>query len=101
MHLHDPLTYPQLVAYYDAIAEVQSMRGKNGKEEPPEIKLRQILLPSLIGCVEKWDLENFPKKVSPENFPASPTADSGAIVGWLQGEIVDLIKGESEVPNES
>lgn len=101
MEIHDPLTYPQLIAYYDAIDEVQALRAKNGKKEPSAFILRQMLLPALIGCIDKWNLENFPKKVTPENFPASPTRASGEIVDWLQENILLLITEETEVPNES
>lgn len=101
MELHDPLTYPQLIAFYDAIDEVQSLRSKDGATGISSVKARHIYLPSLIGCVAKWDLENFPENVTFETFPATPLIASGEIVDWLQGEVIALMTATSEVPNES
>jgi len=101
VEIHDPLTYPQLIAYYDAIDEVQSLRSENGDKPPSVIRLRHILLPSIVGCVAKWNLENFPKKVTADTFPASPTIASGEVIDWLQSEVMLLITEAGEVPNES
>jgi hypothetical protein len=100
VEIHDPLTYPQLIAYYDAVDEVQLLR-KNGKKKVSAFKLRHSLLPSLIDCIEKWNLEHFPKKVTKETLPASPMIPSGEIIEWIQDEVNSLLKGIEEVPNES
>lgn len=98
MEFHDPLTYPQLIAYYDAVDEVQALR-ENGKKEIPVLKLRFILLPSLIGCVKKWNLENFPTEVTEKNFPATPNQPAGELIDWIQSEVILLMTEASEVPN--
>lgn len=55
----------------------------------------EMKLPAIMGCVEKWELENF----TPDPFPASPRIDSHKLIDWLFGEILQIYFGEAIVPN--
>ena len=57
-------------------------------------------IPAIVACVEKWELQKFPEKVTAQNFPASPRKDSHLLVEWLFKELLDVYSGEKEIPNE-
>lgn len=93
----DPLTIPQVQAIEAGmtIPEV----GNDGRYWLSVTDAMQ--LPAILACVEKWELENFPEKVTAENFPASPRGDSHKLVEWLFESIRKIYFGEIAVPNES
>ena len=99
MELHDPLTYPQMMAYLDYVDEAEALR-ENGKGAIPELRLHSMMLPSIIGFVKEWNLENFPAEVTVDTFPASPLLPSSEVLNWIQSEITLLLGEKSEVPNE-
>ena len=92
--LYDPLTFPQVIAYQDAINSVIDMG------ETTWSKLRYEILSGIIPCVETWELEGVPEKPTPDNFPATPLQASGELVEWLQEEITSLLTEAETVPNE-
>ena len=98
MVLHDPLTYPQVIAYQDAISDVVKLTG-DGKE-PTLQKLHFTLLPGIIPCVEKWNLENIPENPTVDTFPATPMQAAGELIDWLREEVLLLITQATTVPNE-
>ena len=63
-------------------------------------KLHFTILSGIFDCVEKWELDNFPEKVTLNNFPATPTVPSAELITWLQSEIMVLVTGAESVPNE-
>lgn len=77
--LADPLTFPQYIAWKDAIA---------GAPDPKEDFTRYCaaLLVGICACVEKWNLEGL-GQLSPETFPASPRRASDQLLTWLVREI--------------
>ena len=98
MVLHDPLTYPQVIAYQDAISDVVKLM-EDGKE-PTLQRLNFALLPGIFACVEKWNLENIPENLTIESFPATPMQAAGELIDWLREEVLLLITQATEVPNE-
>ncbi len=88
-----------MMAYLDYVDEAEALR-ENGKSTIPELKLHSMMLPSIIGFVEEWNLENFPAEVTEDTFPASPLLASSEILNWIQSEITMLLGEKSEVPNE-
>ena len=92
--LSDPLTFSQCFAIEDAL-EVSLKLEK-------ETTLRRYyyaLLPGVLACIEKWELDNFPAIVARENFPASPKKPVSELISWLIAEISKLYLGEVEIPN--
>lgn len=128
--ISDPLTIPQAELIQDGFEpeepdELKKARKayneslKNNGEESQEtmsLKLDLLLLleknrkfhtvadrrqlPAIFACVEEWNLSNFPKNPTFENFPANPRGDSHRLIAWLFSEIEKVYFGESEVPNE-
>ena len=92
--LHDPLTYPQLIAYHDATEKASELG------ETTWIKLRFALLPGVLACVESWEIEGLQEEPTVDNFPATPLIPSGELITWLQEEITKLLVEAETVPNE-
>lgn len=89
----DPLTIPQ------AQLIEAGLKQPEGHEGESRIWLSVIdaeKLPAVLGCVEKWELENF----THDPFPASPRADSHKLIDWVFSELFKVYIGEAEVPNE-
>jgi hypothetical protein len=88
-----------LIAFQDALSEVRKLRENEGDNLSVQ-KLHFALLPSLIACVEEWHIENMPDEVTVDNFPATPTLQSGELIAWLQEEIMLIVTDAGTVPNE-
>jgi hypothetical protein len=93
--LSDPLTFPQVIAFQDAI-DVADELGSSATVS----KYNQALLPGVLECVEAWELENFPSPVGMDNFPATPRKASSDLIGWLVTELVKLFTDSEPDPNE-
>ena len=94
--LSDPLNFPQLIAFQDAIDEV----GNLSSGETSWLKLRYALLPGLIACVEKWELEGVAEHPTVDTFPATPLRPAGELIDWIQEEVTALLLEAETVPNE-
>ena len=92
----DPLTLAQAHLIEEGLT--QPTGGEDGRIWFTVIDGKQ--LPAIFGCVEKWNLSNFPESPTLENFPASPRGDSHKLIDWLFSEIRKVYFGEAEVPNE-
>ena len=91
--LHEPLTFPQVIAYQEAINSVRSV------EKITWTRLRFDLLSGILPCVKEWHLENFPDEPTIDTFPATPLIQAGEVVDWLQREITELLSEEEDIPN--
>jgi len=91
--LSDPLTFPQVFAFQDALDAARSAGVDNGA------KVNHALLPGIIACVEAWNLQRFPTTVTPETFPATPPGDSAKLVAWLVKELTGLFEDAETIPN--
>jgi len=100
VQLSDPLTFPQIIAFQDGIRKAMKSISEDGKENIALAKLHYALLPGILLCVEKWQLENIPEKLTAENFPATPRSAAGELIDWLREEITSLVVEAESVPNE-
>jgi len=91
--LADPITFPQLYAFEDSVDQIQNNR------EISRDRADGIWIPGILACAEKWDLENFPKEPTVENFPASPRIASSKLIAWLVAEITKIYQEAEELPN--
>ena len=92
--LSDPLSFPQVVAYQDALIAAQELG------ETTWSKIRHAVLPGILACVQEWGLEGVPEAPGVDTFPATPLQSAGKLVEWLQNEITALLQEEETVPNE-
>lgn len=92
--LYDPLTFPQVIAYQDAVNAAMELG------ETTWMKLRYTLLPGIIPCVMEWGLEGVPEMPGVDTFPATPLQSAGQLVTWLQESITALLSEAETVPNE-
>lgn len=106
--LADPMTLPQVMAYEAALDEIAEDRegseflkrlGDGDTEVTWSSQNDKAFVAAICACVEKWELKNFPKDVTPDTWPATPRGDSHALVEWLAQEINRIYLGEIEVPN--
>lgn len=91
--LADPLTFPQYQAWQTA-ARAAGLVLQNENATPSMMDER--LVPGVLACVERWELQGFPAPVTVENFPATPRKASAQLVAWLVREISALVKGDEE-----
>ena len=106
--LCDKLTAPQVFAIEDALdetAEIEPSAFKSvvGKKNKVQLKwqsrLNYAYLPAIILCVEKWELEDFPKDVERDTFPSIQSIDATELISTLFLELMDIYKEETTVPN--
>lgn len=94
--LHDPLTYPQLFSFQDAMDIATELREEN---EESLYKWNYAILPGIFACVENWDLEGISNGVTPETFPSTPALASVETIAWLVNEITSLVIEAETVKN--
>lgn len=92
--LSDPLTFPQVFAFEDAIRAVQA-EGKDINQS----RVDGMILPGILACVEEWHLENIPEHPTIENFPATPPVSRSRLIAWLIESITELYTEADDVPN--
>ena len=92
--LADPLTFPQLFGFQDALDAARAVTDGN------DARLNHALLVGIIPCVEEWNLANFPTPVTPDNFPATPMRAAGQLITWLIRELTELFGDAAEIPND-
>jgi hypothetical protein len=88
----EPLSMPQALAWERSVREAQELQAHTQTE------YEAALLPGVCACVEKWELKDL-KEVTPDNFPATPRAESASLVGWLVRELTAIYTGSGEVPD--
>lgn len=91
--LHDPLTFPQVLAFQDALDEARALGG-----EASVSKVNYTLLPGIFQCVETWELDGIGENPTPDTFPASPALSSAKLISWLIEEVTALFQEANEVP---
>ena len=92
--LSDPLTFPQLLAFEEAIGKVKMAGNK-----VTQARADSYAIPGIIPCALEWHLSNFPSEVTENNFPASPRIECTKLVTWLVREITALLLEAESVPN--
>ncbi len=93
--LSDPLTYPQVFAFQDALEAVKAL-GKDAHY----LRVQYAALPGILTCVEEWKLEGVPEHPTMDTFPASPRASAARLVLSLFREITALNDEAENVPLE-
>lgn len=91
--LCDPLSLPQVLAIQEANAEVMALG-----DDTVLIKQHNILVPVIMDCVEKWDLEGMDDPPNP--FPATPLSASRDLANWLMTEVGNLFAEDEEKKSE-
>lgn len=92
----DPLTIPQAQAVEIGIDKPEM----DAEGRAFFSAFDNLQLPGILACVEKWELDNMPDKVTIDNFPASPRKETHDLISWLYKSIFSVYLGEIEIPNE-
>lgn len=92
--LSDPLNMSQTLGWEKAVRAAQALA------EPVFLTdLNAVYLPTLLACIEAWNLTGVPSSPTLETFPFSPRLASAKLIDWLIGEITKVYAGE-EIPEE-
>jgi len=92
--LHDPLTFPQSIAFEDALESVRALG-----DTATLSKIRYAFLPGVLACVESWSLNGgFPERPALDTFPSTPKAPIGELIEWLIAEVSALYRDSEDVP---
>ena len=93
--LADPLTFPQILAFEDAIGQVKAAGNKI-----TQARADGLTIPGIIPCVEEWRLVGFPAEVTEATFPASPRVPCTQLIIWMVKELTVLFKDSETIPND-
>lgn len=105
----EPLTMPQVMAIDKGVVlrgeffeekEVEGQRGYYLKPDTAWSSPDNEALKAILECVEEWNLKNVPENVTAETFPGSPRKASKDLISWLWGEVLNIYKGETDIPND-
>lgn len=107
---YDPLTMPMVIAvddavlnrrdFFDEITNDDGQRLYTLKEQTAWSAPDREALKGILPCVESWNLAGFPESVTIENFPGSPRGASKNLISWLLNQVLEIYRGEIEIPNE-
>lgn len=89
----DPLTLPQAQLIEAGLKQPDAAIG----DRIWLSTIDEMKLPAVLGCVEKWELENF----THNPFPASPRGDSHKLIDFVFSELMNVYFGEALIPNGS
>ena len=93
--LSDPLTFPQVFAFDDAIKEVNALP----EDDTSWTRKYYIIMQGICPCIEQWNLEGL-GQLTADNFPATPKVPIANLIMWLAGEIYQLYRDAEDVPLE-
>lgn len=83
----------------DELNKLVSGKNAEGEATIKTYLVDERMLPAVIACVEKWELQGFPEIVTADTFPATPRGESHELVKWLFAEIHRIYIGELTIPN--
>lgn len=90
--ISDPLTFPQAVAFENAIGSTREGQGLT--------EANHLCVPGILKCAEEWRLANFPEQPTADTWPATPRKSSAELIAWLVEEITEVYKEAEPDPNE-
>ena len=91
IELPDFFTLPQVIKYSDILDSV-----KEEKNWSRAFKL----LPVQLELTGNWHIQGLAEKPDPNTFPFSPAPPAAALLSWLNLEIIKMVVGERELPND-
>ncbi len=102
--LPDYLTMPQVMEWERAILEARALRQQAIDDKALIVTVAELdgkYVTAICSIIEKWELDNYPERVTLENFPGSPRYESGLLIAWLIREIGKIYSEETDIPNAS
>ncbi len=94
--LSDPLTYPQSIAFAQALNDIDELPTGTRQELYDFVK---IMVPAIAQCVEQCDIDGVELKA--ELFPSTPNIAAQKLLAWLTEEVLALFRdAEPDDPNE-
>ena len=97
--IHSHLTYPQVIAYESSIAAGQEYLEEHGEDAMTAV-YNHLVLPGVIGCIEEWELADFPETVTADTFPATPRVAAAKLLVWVIESIRETMRDDEDIPND-
>ena len=91
--LADPLTFPQLIAFREALAKIGQGNGNDWAVT------NYTALSGVILCLEEVHLQGIPEGVTLETWPSTPPRSAARLIAWLLDEITKLMEEAEPDPN--
>lgn len=112
VHFAQPLNLEQVFAIEDAqdkaieIEPSAFLTKLNERRGTPDTvswssRVDVHIIPAIVKCVDKFEIEGLPEKLTLETFPATPRSKATAFVSWCFNQLMTIYAGEQEVPNAS
>jgi hypothetical protein len=97
----DPLSLEQEAAIERANAEMQRTISQLGGPQFGSSALIAAILPGILMCLEKIQLNGIPENVTLQTWPTRPRVAVSTLVAWLLVEVSKLYNdsAEPEAPN--
>ncbi len=92
--LAEPLTFPQYIAWRDAMAAAAAYVVAKG-DTAKQAEYDELVLAGLRPSVEKWGLDS---GFTPDPFPATPRLASSRLIAFLVAEL-SAIANEADEPD--
>ena len=73
--ISDPLSFPQFIAWEDALAAVKETSAATVGDVASNARASLAVLPGVLACVDRWELQHLPNDPTPDTFPATPRAE--------------------------
>ena len=99
--LSDPLSFPQVFKFRDAMAAGRALIQEDAESEETEVDQLEYnfaVLPGVLACVEKWNLDHCPANPDLDTFPATPSLESNEMLSWLLVEVVSIFRKDDPDP---
>jgi hypothetical protein len=91
----DPLTILQ-ASNYEMARENGRAFESFGKDSAV---YASAIIPGVLKCVEKWNLEGIPEGITLDNIPLKPHKERAEFVEWLVTNVEELYKDTDDIPN--
>jgi hypothetical protein len=90
----DMLTLPQVLQIENALREMAGQR-----ETMAAAGFDYAYLKAILPLYSDWHIEGVPAEPTSETFPGSPRVDSARLIAWLIDAIMQVYRGETDIPN--
>lgn len=92
VNLPDAYTFSQLIAWEQALDAAQADGQSNNQQW-------QALLPGILACVERFEINGLPEQPTVDTFPATPRKSVGLLLRWLIDCVGAVIAEDEDAPN--
>lgn len=104
VYLAEPPTLPAVSQFEQAILAGRQLMQDHTPEGAvlpvglSQSRYYQEVLPGVLACVERFQIQGIPENPTVENFPYKPRKAAEQLVGWLVREVEKFINEDDQIP---